>query len=387
MRHRAASHASWVDRALTVAAMAGVTCVALAVAGYAAGLRIILFSTGSMEPTIPIGAAAVTMPIPASEARVGDVVTVDRPGQRPITHRIVEVDQQADGVSLVLKGDANDSADPYPYVVDTVHRVYFAVPGVAPAVAALGRPPTLIALTALASALVLWTMWPRDAASRPRPAPRGAVAAAIALVAGSAVLVPAAPASAAPTATVVISEHMTVTSVLDPVAAAALAPGMPVVWDVAVDVETGSLADIQFTAVASGGAPEGLVVRSAPCPGALGDSCPASLGPITLTPGSPASDLGGLAQVASGWVRLWIELPPGATQGSGQTALTVWVTAVGESIPVAPPSPGLAGTGPRWLGLASLASVLSLAGVMALWGAARRGERGDVAPRGAGEAA
>lgn len=156
---------------------------------------------------------------------------------------------------------------------------------------------------------------------------------------------------------------MTVTSVLDPVAAVALAPGMPVVWDVAVDGQTGS-PDIQLTAVASGGAPEGLVVRSAPCPGALGDSCPASLGPITVTPGSPSSDLGGLAQVASGWVRHWIELPPGATQGSGQTALTVWVTAVGESIPLAPPSPGLAGTGPRWLGLASLASATFAATTM-----------------------
>ncbi len=44
-----------------------------------------------MEPTIPTGSLAVVHEIPASEIAVGDIVTVDRPGQLPITHRVTSV--------------------------------------------------------------------------------------------------------------------------------------------------------------------------------------------------------------------------------------------------------------------------------------------------------
>jgi len=75
---RAASRAG--DVLLTVASIAGALCILGAIAAAVLHLTLILFSTGSMSPTIPAGAVALVREIPASEARVGDVVTVDRPG-------------------------------------------------------------------------------------------------------------------------------------------------------------------------------------------------------------------------------------------------------------------------------------------------------------------
>ena len=76
------------DGALTVVAVLGAVCIALVIAAALFDVRIILFSTGSMSPTIPAGSAAVVRHIPAADIAVGDVVTVDRPGKLPITHRV-----------------------------------------------------------------------------------------------------------------------------------------------------------------------------------------------------------------------------------------------------------------------------------------------------------
>ena len=75
------------DAALTLAAIGGVLCIAAVVAATFFDITLIMFKTGSMSPTIPAGSVAVVREIPASEAAVGDVVTVDRTDLLPITHR------------------------------------------------------------------------------------------------------------------------------------------------------------------------------------------------------------------------------------------------------------------------------------------------------------
>lgn len=151
------------DSALWIAAAAGVVCIALVVLAFAAQVTLILFRTGSMSPTIPAGSVAVVQRVPASQVDVGDVVTVDRPGELPITHRVTSV---AGGVSddervITMRGDANASDDPFPYAVTSVRRVLFSVPGVASVIVALSDPLVLGGITVAATVLVVWAFWPR----------------------------------------------------------------------------------------------------------------------------------------------------------------------------------------------------------------------------------
>lgn len=155
------------DLLLTVAAVIGVLCAVLAVAGTVAGFGVVLFRTGSMAPTIPAGSAALVRTVAAAELRVGDVVTVDRPGQLPVTHRVVQVTAVPDepqSRDLVLRGDANPVADPLPYRVDEARRVLTSVPGVASLIAGWGQPLVLGGVALAVAAGVTVAFWPRRAA-------------------------------------------------------------------------------------------------------------------------------------------------------------------------------------------------------------------------------
>ncbi|WP_206155781.1 signal peptidase I [Cellulomonas taurus] len=160
------------DLLLTVAAVLGVCCALLAVAGTVAGFGVVLFRTGSMSPTIPAGSAALVRTAPAAELRIGDVVTVDRPGRMPITHRIVSIAPLSgddDAREIVMRGDANDANDPLPYQIESARRVIGSVPDVAPLITGWGRPQVLGTVALLTAAGVTLAFWPR----RPGPATPG----------------------------------------------------------------------------------------------------------------------------------------------------------------------------------------------------------------------
>lgn len=150
--------------ALWLLAVLGVVCLVLALAGFLGGWRIMMFRTGSMSPTIPTGSAALVHRIDAAEAHVGDVVTVDRPGELPVTHRVVHTEPAADGrgATLTLRGDANATDDPAPYQREQVSRVVFSVPGAARVIVALSRPWVMGAVTVLVAAWVTWAFWPKE---------------------------------------------------------------------------------------------------------------------------------------------------------------------------------------------------------------------------------
>ena len=79
--------------------------------------RVIL--SGSMEPRIHVGDIIVTREVPAANLAKGQVITVTDPDhpEKTRTHRVLR--READG-QLVLKGDANQSADSTPVSVDDV---------------------------------------------------------------------------------------------------------------------------------------------------------------------------------------------------------------------------------------------------------------------------
>lgn len=147
--------------AMDLLALGGVLCIALVVAAVLLDVSLVMFRTGSMAPTIPTGAVAVVREVPASTVRVGDVVTVDRPSDLPVTHRVLTVEGTGAERTITMQGDANDSPDPFPYTVTTVRRVLWSVPGGARLIVAVSSPWVLGAVALGASALVTWAFWPR----------------------------------------------------------------------------------------------------------------------------------------------------------------------------------------------------------------------------------
>lgn len=155
------------DLLLWVAAIGGVICIVLVILAYTAGITLIMFKTGSMSPTIPAGSVAVVQRIPASEIEIGDVVTIDRPGELPVTHRVTSISDGSTSAEriITMKGDANAVEDPAPYAVTSGRIVLFSVPGIATVIVGMGNPFVLGGITIAAAVLVVWAFWPREKAS------------------------------------------------------------------------------------------------------------------------------------------------------------------------------------------------------------------------------
>ncbi len=164
----------FVDVALWIVGVIGLLSLVAAIVAQIGGYSIVLFSTGSMFPTIPAGSASLVQRIPAREIHVGDVVTVERHNALPVTHRVISVEAQGDlpnAFVIRLKGDANTIEDANPYQVTEVRRVIYSVPGVAALISRVREPWVVGGLTAVAALLVTWAFWP----SRRRAPERAAV--------------------------------------------------------------------------------------------------------------------------------------------------------------------------------------------------------------------
>ncbi|MFJ4027415.1 signal peptidase I [Paenarthrobacter sp. NPDC089989] len=165
------SHSPWPRRLreglLNIAAAGGAVCILAVLAAVVFNISLVLFKTGSMSPAISAGSLAVVREVPAADIRIGDVVTVDRAGKLPITHRVLTIEPaEGEARTITMKGDANAEPDPAPYVVDRVRVVLWSVPGLAYPLAAAAHPVVLGATTVAVAALVTWVLWPR---SRRRP--------------------------------------------------------------------------------------------------------------------------------------------------------------------------------------------------------------------------
>lgn len=81
------------------------------------GHPLLVVTSGSMEPTIPVGSLVVLDKVTvarSAQLHVGDVVTFRAASGSTdvlVTHRIVEVRRFATGVEYVTKGDANPTPD------------------------------------------------------------------------------------------------------------------------------------------------------------------------------------------------------------------------------------------------------------------------------------
>jgi signal peptidase len=353
-RRRGALHRV-ADTALTVAAVLGTLAVVGALAAHLFGVRVALFASGSMSPAIDVADAALTVPVPAAEIRPGDVVTVDRPGRLPLTHRVVSTTGTGAARELVLRGDANAAPDPEPYRVREAHRVVAVVPRVAPVLGWFAEPGTLAGTTVLATGLVLWAFWPRRDASPARDPAAGPVPAdgphRVLTLAVAGVLVLASPTAAArpaPTEVVTAGPHVTLISVDDP-AMRTLGPGAAADWLVGLRTTAPEPGVVTVSAVADDPAVPAVVAVDSCTERWSAGRCPGLL--RHLVPAGPPDVLGGqpLEQVPSSetrWFRFRVTVPADAEPRAWRTALTVTATGLGDTVTAAPGSGGaVAGTG------------------------------------------
>ena len=401
---------SWLrvagDIALTGAAVLGTICIVLVLAAAFFDARIILFSTGSMSPTIPAGSAAVVRQIPAAEIDVGDVITVDRPGRLPITHRVTGVTAvpgaSDDARRITMRGDANPVDDALPYDVSSVRRVMFSVPGIAPVFAAFGNPWVLGTLTVAATALVIGVFWPkrgrRAEHSRPRRAPAapaghedpqadnddhprrvrmrsGVVGSLAVLLTAASVLTPPVPARAAADERIIQGEVIRLVSI-EPRRMSDIAPGTSAAWLVGVSADAPSPGTVDVEVSATGDAALDLRYEIRSCEVRWVDGACAEAATLvaeqTIPLDGAARGILSMAADQTRWLRILVTRPPQSDAAlSGAVDIVVRAVGAGDDISTGPVGPLPAtGAGVPWA-LSGLAVMLLALGA----GAMRRGRR------------
>ncbi len=120
----------------------------------------------SMAPTIGKGDVVVMVETPVDEIRPGDVVARDD-GPATVVHRVEDVGQQGQTLALSTAGDANETADPTPFLVEgTVRRVVATLPVVGRPALAVRDAPLRLGLVVIPAVLLFF-------GRTRRPAPMG----------------------------------------------------------------------------------------------------------------------------------------------------------------------------------------------------------------------
>lgn len=341
---------------LTLAAAGGVLCILFVVLAVGFHITLIMFKTGSMSPTIPTGSLAVVEQIAGGDIRVGDVITVDRQDALPITHRVTSVSPLDGGaVSITMRGDANPTEDPAPYVVTTARKVLFSVPGLAYAVSAASNPIALGGITIGAAAVVTWAFWPRGESLRRRRSGthtaarvRHAATALAVLGVVAAVVIPAPAARAAVTEETISGTAITLVSVADKDAMADLQPGVPVWWQIGITAHPAHPGVVDLALAGTGGLvsdARGLWLSVQTCAQRwAGTTC--ATGAASVIGFAAASGmLGGSVPLASMpttdelWVLVEAMVPNAPTVRAGTASLSVIASGSGSTV-VAGAAPG-----------------------------------------------
>ena len=129
---------------LTIGAGLGLVCLLLAVVAPQFGIRLLVFESGSMAPTVETGGIALTRTVAADELAIGDIVSVTPVADQRVTHRIVGIEGSGGQRLLTLQGDANPVPDPDPYPVVEADRVLVHVNHLGFAVDALASPYAVV---------------------------------------------------------------------------------------------------------------------------------------------------------------------------------------------------------------------------------------------------
>lgn len=112
--------------------------------------------TGSMRPAIDPGDVVFVSSVPAASIGVGDVITFDRGGDVPTTHRVIEVVERDGELLFRTQGDANEDPDVELIPSDRVIGVVtFSVPYVGSVMTAANSQYGFLALVVVPFALLV----------------------------------------------------------------------------------------------------------------------------------------------------------------------------------------------------------------------------------------
>lgn len=93
--------------------IAYIAVIAMIVIPTVLGIQALTVTSGSMEPTIPVGSVVYAKPVAFEDIREGDIITfhLEKSGTK-VTHRVVEKDENL--FNVYTKGDANEEPDASP---------------------------------------------------------------------------------------------------------------------------------------------------------------------------------------------------------------------------------------------------------------------------------
>jgi len=118
--------------------------------------KIMVVQSGSMTPAIKLGSVVLTKP--AEDYKIGDVISFRNPEnpQKPITHRIFEIETQNGETFYITKGDANNAPDKRRIQKrDILGKVLFDVPYLGYAVEIAKKPYGFLALILIPAAIII----------------------------------------------------------------------------------------------------------------------------------------------------------------------------------------------------------------------------------------
>jgi signal peptidase len=130
MTRRIARVIGTVAVVVSLAGAAALAGLLIGVPAASGGAALTVWS-GSMEPAIPRGSIVVVRPVNPLRLEPGDVITYQVRPDEPtfVTHRVVEVQADAEPPSVITKGDANPSVDSNPIEMRWIQgRVLVHVP-------------------------------------------------------------------------------------------------------------------------------------------------------------------------------------------------------------------------------------------------------------------
>lgn len=156
-----------VSRAVLRLALVGLIAVALAAAAATwvaplFGRHLFSIQTGSMEPEIAVGSAALVQAREPVELAVGEVITYRLPNGVAVTHRIIDVVDQDGEMAFRTKGDANRHPDAWLVPASAViGSVDGSLPVLGFLIGLLALPIGVVTLLSLAASLIT-AMWLMD---------------------------------------------------------------------------------------------------------------------------------------------------------------------------------------------------------------------------------
>ncbi len=167
---------SWLLVAVSVATILGTGAV---VGGLIAGYRPVVILTGSMGETAPPRSLIVAEPRQAGAVAVGDILVMRRPGEAPITHRVIEIEANGGSRFAITQGDANEAPDAAPYPLDGGQELVgrWIYPRLGGWVMTVFQPGPALALVALATIVLTFQalrwIWTGSSASPVGASPAG----------------------------------------------------------------------------------------------------------------------------------------------------------------------------------------------------------------------